>query len=78
MSDWPTHHVRRRRWWLRREWRVIVSDAEWKPRAWWRGEAGRMATTMSALLRQRVRVRWWINAGRPPLSAWLRKVRGDV
>jgi hypothetical protein len=39
-------------------------------RAWWRQEAVRTRTDWSSLLRQRIRVLWWIRAGRPPLSKW--------
>jgi hypothetical protein len=42
-------------------------------RAWWRAEAVRTRTDMSSLLRQRIRVRAWVNAGRPPMAQWQRQ-----
>lgn len=39
-------------------------------REWWRAEATRTRTDWSSLLRQRIRVLYWVRAGRPPLSKW--------
>ena len=43
-----------------------------RSREWWRGEARRTRTDWSGLLRQRIKVLWWIRGGRPPLSEWIR------
>jgi hypothetical protein len=48
------------------------AKAEVGTREWWRDEARRTKTDWSSLLRQRARVLWWIRAGRPPLSQWVR------
>jgi hypothetical protein len=42
-------------------------------RAFWHEEARRRRTDMSSLLRQRIRARAWVNAGRPPIAAWHRE-----
>ena len=40
-------------------------------RTWWWEEAVRTRTDWSSLLRQRIKVLWWVKAGRPPLSKWI-------
>jgi hypothetical protein len=47
-------------------------------RAWWRAEAVRTRTDMSSLLRQRLRVRAWIRAGRPPMAQWQRELNASA
>jgi hypothetical protein len=51
---------------------MTTPDPLLKPqdREWWRREAIRTSTDWSSLLRQRIRVLWWVKAGRPPLSTW--------
>jgi hypothetical protein len=46
-----------------------------RDREWWRVEARRRGTDWSSLLRQRIRVRWWIKAGRPPFGEWMRSTQ---
>jgi hypothetical protein len=48
------------------------ASAEIRDRGWWRIEARRTRTDWSSILRQRIRVLWWVRAGRPPLSEWVR------
>jgi hypothetical protein len=58
---------------------VITSDvtATHHDRTWWRAEAIRTRTDMSSLLRQRIRVRHWVNAGRPPMAEWTRAISSE-
>jgi hypothetical protein len=49
---------------------VTAAPVAHHDRAWWRLEAVRTHTDWSSLLRQRIRVRAWVRAGRPRLSQW--------
>jgi hypothetical protein len=42
-----------------------------RDREWWRAEAIRTRTDWPSILRQRIKVKAWIKAGRPPLSRWM-------
>jgi hypothetical protein len=48
-----------------------------RDREWWRQEAIRTRTDWSSLLRQRIRVKAWIKAGRPPLAKWMAEMSED-
>lgn len=58
---------------LRAEWADQVGGRD---REFWRREAKRTRTDWSSLLRQRIKMQWWVRLGRPPLSEYLKLVRG--
>ena len=44
-----------------------------RSREWWTGRARETGTDWSSLLRQRLRVKDWVRAGRPPLAEWQKR-----
>jgi hypothetical protein len=69
VSDWL---AQRRRAYLERlkdEWAAEVGH----DREWWRGESRRIGTDWSTLVRQRIRVLWWVRAGRLRFSEWKKR-----
>jgi hypothetical protein len=47
-----------------------------RSREWWRKHSQEIGTDWSTLLRQRLRVLWWVRAGRPPISDWQKDKKG--
>lgn len=58
---------------LAREW----GDEVGHTREWWREEAKRTKTDWSNLLRQRMRVQWWVKLGRPSWREFVKHGRKD-
>jgi hypothetical protein len=46
-------------------------------RDWWKLEALRTRTDWFSLMRQRMRVLAWLEAGRPPLSKWIAQQKNN-
>jgi len=67
-NAWLNSHHKRRAAMLRAEW----ADEMGHDREWWLREARRTRTDWSPLLRQRLRVLWWLRLGRPSWREFLR------
>jgi len=66
VDEWLRNKIRARDRKLRAEW----ADEIGHDHHWWREQAKRTKTDWSSLLRQRIRMVWWVRAGRPSLQVF--------
>jgi hypothetical protein len=71
MNDWLKSKQRRHAERMKKEWGDFVGH----DRAWWAEQSRKDGTDRSSLLRQRIKMWWWVRLGRPPLREFLRKLR---